>query len=924
MDRKTGLYSKAAQIIRSLPQEKGTAEQMIAAAKKMGVKDAELAHARPPTGKITREELAQHFESRLPKLRIEQYGDNPSYLSRDENQRRIALQTSARRGQELTPEEKAEAERLQYRVSASPNTLTQEDEDTGVEEPLATTYEDYTLPGGKNYRERLLKLDSAGHPAVQIGRNIDSLRRKIDYERPIYGSDDHPVMQANMKRLSELEQEREKAIKDYGPVREGVQNYQSNHWSGHPNVLAHIRLSDREVGMDRDTIRPIAEKLAAGLGIGIRDMASAAASVGVQNKIITPEEAADLSRFMGWRNGYDQARGNGKRLLHVEELQSDWAQEGRDKGFHDPANPYEIFETKTGKTVSKHPTYAAMWDAFRSIPEEQAAGLDYGSAMREKPPEAPYVTNTQHWTDLALKNVLREAALGNYDGVVFTPGQAQADRYGLEKEVDSIKYWPQDRTLSALQGNSTRIAKQDVGPEDLPSLIGKELSEKLLHPSSVRTSEFDGSTYHMLQGEDMKVGGDGMKGYYDNIVPKSVMNLARQHDPSIKPAEPMQLPDGYQGFHLPMTDQLKSSILDKGFPAMKRGGRVGFSQGGSADDQSTPTSPAAPAAQGSVPVAGGIRGGTGLFQAQDEKPLEGLPPSVRIPLTGEVIQAGPDPRIRAVTRAYMAQSGLPYNPPTKYAKVDPDRARRIADAYEKMPHNPEDPLTKASYDAMIKETLAQYQAAKAAGFKAEFWNPRKEKDPYEASPRLAVEDVRKNHHMWVYPTLDGYGSGDAITEEEARRNPMLQLTGETWNGIPVTVNDIFRAVHDYYGHAKEGVGFRHDGEENAWRSHASMFSPLARLAMTTETRGQNSWLNFGPHGEKNQTARTEDTVFAPQKMGILPHWVHHEGAEDFMSPQDISAMARARAKHDDSVSKALAITRGFTKDGAGAMMRLKP
>jgi hypothetical protein len=75
----------------------------------------------------------------------------------------------------------------------------------------------------------------------------------------------------------------------------------------------------------------------------------------------------------------------------------------------------------------------------------------------------------------------------------------------------------------------------------------------------------------------MKVGAGGMKGYYDNIVPKSVMRLAQQHDPSVKPGEPITLQSGdgdYQGFHLPMTDTLKNSILDKGFPAFKRGGAV--------------------------------------------------------------------------------------------------------------------------------------------------------------------------------------------------------------------------------------------------------------------------------------------------------------------------------------------------------------
>jgi len=321
--------------------------------------------------------------------------------------------------------------------------------------------------------------------------------------------------------------------------------------------------------------------------------------------------------------------------------------------------------------------------------------------------------------------------------------------------------------------------------------------------------------------------------------------------------------------------------------------------------------------------AGGVRGSAGVLQAQDEAPLEGLPTKIGIPLSGQSVTAGPDPRIRQVARDYMASTGMKYNPPTKYAKVDPIRARRIAASYEGMKDDPNDPLTKASYDAMIKETMAQYNHAKKAGLKVEFWNPEKQEDPYGASPRLATEDVRKNHHMWVFPTYAGYGSGDPISEDDAKKNPLLQLTGETWNGIPVTVNDVFRAVHDYYGHAKEGVGFRADGEENAWRSHASMYSPLARMAMTSETRGQNSWLNYGPHGEKNRNARTEDTIFAPQKIGVMPHWAHHEGAEDFTLPEDVEAMQRIRSNFDPTVSKALALTRRFTKGGESAINALK-
>jgi hypothetical protein len=68
------------------------------------------------------------------------------------------------------------------------------------------------------------------------------------------------------------------------------------------------------------------------------------------------------------------------------------------------------------------------------------------------------------------------------------------------------------------------------------------------------------------------MGGEGMKGYYDNILPKSVMRLAQQHDPDIKPGS-MPLSDQYTGFSIPMTDKLKQGIL-AGQTAFKRGGTV--------------------------------------------------------------------------------------------------------------------------------------------------------------------------------------------------------------------------------------------------------------------------------------------------------------------------------------------------------------
>jgi len=357
-----------------------------------------------------------------------------------------------------------------------------------------------------------------------------------------------------------------------------------------------------------------------------------------------------------------------------------------------------------------------------------------------------------------------------------------------------------------------------------------------------------------------------------------------------------------------------ASRVDPGFasvdiPTFGRGAPVeransgltngGYAAGGSPDGESNGTAGFSSQA-GELSDGRGISGSGGLLQAPDgqrgSSPLEGLPQQVKIPATGQVISAGPAPHVRNAASSYMQSRGLPYRPPTKYVKVDPERAAMIANAYEEMPHDPEHPLVKASYDALIDEVTAQYQHAKAHGLKVDFWDPDTQEDPYAASPRLANEDIRHNNHMFVFPTSGGYGQ-DGFGEEDIKHNPMLRDTGERWGGKPVLANDLFRVVHDYFGHAKEGLGFRDHGEENAWLQHSAMFSPLARIALTGETRGQNSHVNYGPHGEHNRSANSLQTRYAPQKTGAIAPWVLHSGVEDQMEPGDIQQIHDLYAAH---------------------------
>lgn len=243
-----------------------------------------------------------------------------------------------------------------------------------------------------------------------------------------------------------------------------------------------------------------------------------------------------------------------------------------------------------------------------------------------------------------------------------------------------------------------------------------------------------------------------------------------------------------------------------------------------------------------------------------------------------------NPDVRANAADYIAKHGAAFGlkplTSSQHRSVDPDLSKRTADAFEAMPHQPHNPRVYAAYNQFKSETIAQYNHLLKHGVTIEPWF--KDGQPYTDSADMR-KDVRQNKHLWFFPTVSpsqesSFGASGG--ELDPNENPLLERTGDTVNGYKMTVNDLFRAVHDYYGHAKEGHQFGPEGEYNAWAEHAKMFSPLARQAMTTETHGQNSWVNFGKHirrpdgsiPNRNDPDYIPQTKrpFADQKVNILP------------------------------------------------------
>ena len=260
--------------------------------------------------------------------------------------------------------------------------------------------------------------------------------------------------------------------------------------------------------------------------------------------------------------------------------------------------------------------------------------------------------------------------------------------------------------------------------------------------------------------------------------------------------------------------------------------------------------------------------GQKLENVEGYKGATGKPSKVKMP-SGESYDARPVSQIEEAAKSYMKSQNMDVSGFSEYPAFSEQRARLIAAAYDMMEHNPTGPAVKRAYDAMIEETMGQYRALKDAGVEFKFLKEGMD-DPYAASPAMGYQDIVENGKLWVFPTDFGFGTN---TSFDAAENPLLKSVGKVGDKSDAVANDAFRAVHDAFGHFGSGNPFfRRQGEERAFLEHSRMYSPDAIGAMTSETRGQNSWLNSGPFGMSNRTANTSDTVFADQKSGLMPSW----------------------------------------------------
>ena len=249
----------------------------------------------------------------------------------------------------------------------------------------------------------------------------------------------------------------------------------------------------------------------------------------------------------------DRTDAEGKKVLFIEELQSDWAQEGRKKGFAKGENKqalaaqYDKLNAERNKLESKlstaddaDPATLGILDSLKTVYEEMLALADRMTAERSAIPSAPFVRDTKDWVDLSLKNILKRAVDEGYDRVAFINGKQSADRYQLTKYLDKLEFirtsggiapGPNELGNGMLIGydkSGHRIIEESINDpaKQLPDYIGKEAAQKILEqkPQQGRFGGM-GASVRTLQGQGLEVGGTGMKKFYDEIVPERVRKL---------------------------------------------------------------------------------------------------------------------------------------------------------------------------------------------------------------------------------------------------------------------------------------------------------------------------------------------------------------------------------------------------------------
>ncbi len=390
----------------------------------------------------------------------------------------------------------------------------------------------WQLAGGENYRELLLTLPpkTIFDPSkVKIERSLRSTTQGetiLHYDGKKVGtfSDDPQLMPSGRYEQKPESHWIDVMRRRFGgdqssgikPMDEGA-NFRSGHFD-EPNIIAHVRFNDRYTSADGTSYTP-------------------------------PQ-----------------------KTLFIEEIQSDWHQTGRKQGYDAPEF---LVRYKTGDghwlTDDSYPTRAEAETALKRLGTIAESTIEEQRNSRSVP-DAPFKTT---WPELALKRMIRWGAENGYDQIAWTPGDVQNVRYesALRQRVKSID-WEDTTSVSIKDSKDVQFGRRvDVMTTDgtqmefelndrgvvqhtqgqgalealgkpIEDLVGKEIAKRIL-----------GEPSGMISGDNLMIGGEGMRGFYDRMLVNTANKLGKKFGAKVGEA---QINADKSGWHITPPDQTVS------------------------------------------------------------------------------------------------------------------------------------------------------------------------------------------------------------------------------------------------------------------------------------------------------------------------------------------------------------------------------
>ena len=509
-------------------------------------------------------------------------------------------------GQEYRTKEEAEATREETLYERAADSASSDGEvlrrvEGGVKEPR---YRDYTLPNTSDieekhvpgYREVLIKLPQeqlarraatptepppgsgrqalGGAPERLGGRAMHDFAEAMDIDlgnedvRPEYvtvallkypkdnyisilQNSQYHVQASNYDQLFNDLQEAEDALArelgegPYGVHQRGeVRPFTHAHWSGEENVVAHVRFNDRTDMQDK--------------------------------KVLFVEEVQSDWHQQGRERGY--AGVPDAPVETTEALQAEYSAKMREWGFQHAGSSDEMaHDLRRGLVTAPGGNEAALaW--LRQFDARWTAAEDaQHPRLRGKIPNAPF---KQSWPLLIMKRMIRWAADHGYDRVAWTTGAQQGARWGDSDTRTKGMQEFYDKILPREVGKYVKKWGSEVKSEDLaPTLANDDGKAKLLgmftraqtrlHEGSQTYEAYDPQTGAMLPALD-EGGydtGDKMEGYNTLATLKRDIEAARFDLLHSRPKD--QTADQYsKQWVLDVTPAMKEAVL-KGQPLFR-------------------------------------------------------------------------------------------------------------------------------------------------------------------------------------------------------------------------------------------------------------------------------------------------------------------------------------------------------------------